>query len=191
MKKKFNLKADKFVVGYVGSVGISNALEPLLKAAKLLEKNSTIQFLIVGDGDLRDTFIQNYGHLKNIVFNPKVRREEVPSILKDCDVLYFSTFNSKIWEYGQSLNKLIDYMLAGKTIIGSYSGYPSMVNEAQCGSFVPAEDEKALSNKILEYASKDSLELERIGKNGREWLIENRAYEKLARKYLDEVFLCR
>ncbi|MDC1135636.1 glycosyltransferase family 4 protein [Alphaproteobacteria bacterium] len=188
-KQSLSNHADKFIVGYVGSIGISNALEPLLKAAKLLENNSTIQFLIVGNGDLKNRLVKNYGHLKNVIFLPKVKHHEVPLILKNCNILYFSTFNSEIWEFGQSLNKIIDYMLAGKPIIGSYSGFPSMINEAKCGSFVPAEDEEMLKNKITEYASKDLAELERMGISGRKWLIENRTYEKLALKYLNEILL--
>ncbi len=34
------------------------------------------------------------------------------------------------------MNKVVEYMLAGKPIIASYTGYPSMINEAECGYFV-------------------------------------------------------
>lgn len=57
----------------------------------------------------------------------------VQSVLSHADVLYLSTFNSKVWNYGQSLNKLIDYMVAARPIIASYSGYRSMVDESGAG----------------------------------------------------------
>ena len=40
---------------------------------------------------------------------------------------------SKVWDYGQSMNKIVDYMMAGKPVVASYSGYPSMLNEAGSG----------------------------------------------------------
>ena len=39
---------------------------------------------------------------------------------------------------GSLSNKLIDYMMAGKPVVASYSGYQSMLNEANAGLFVPA-----------------------------------------------------
>ena len=72
--------------------------------------------------------------MTNISFAPKVKKAQVQSVLRHCDVLYFSVEDSKVWRYGQSLNKLIDYMHARKArLSASYSGYPSMLNEAQCG----------------------------------------------------------
>jgi glycosyltransferase involved in cell wall biosynthesis len=103
-------------------------------------------------------------------------------------VIYFSTFKSKVWDYGQSLNKMIDYMLSGRPIIGSYSGFPSMINEAECGVFIPAEDAQALKDAILRFADMPSEERDAIGARGREWIIANRRFTKLAYSYLDIMF---
>ena len=67
-------------------------------------------------------------------------------MLNEADVVYFSTFPSAVWNYGQSLNKIVDYMLAGKPIIGSYSGFYSMINEAKCGYLVEANNSEALAD---------------------------------------------
>jgi hypothetical protein len=69
---------------------------------------------------------------------------KVKNILAKCNILYFAALNSKAWQYGWSPNKLIDYMISGKSILASYSGYPSMINEANSGIFVPAEDKQSL-----------------------------------------------
>ena len=73
------------------------------------------------------------------------------SLISYCDLLYFSTHNSKIWKYGQSLNKLIDYMLSGTPIIGSYDGYETMINESNCGEFIMPNDSDELLRKIYKY----------------------------------------
>jgi glycosyltransferase involved in cell wall biosynthesis len=112
-----------------------------------------------------------------------VKKSQVAMVLRHCKVLYFSVEDSKVWRYGQSLNKLIDYMNAGKPIIASYNGYPSMLNEAHCGSFVPAKDVSALILAIREYVRLPENDLESMGKRGKEWLLKNRPYETLAAEY--------
>jgi glycosyltransferase involved in cell wall biosynthesis len=91
---------------------------------------------------------------------------------------------SKVWQYGQSLNKVIDYMMASKPVVASYTGYPSMINEADCGTFVPAGDVLALKREVERYARMSELERQRIGSRGRNWLLEHRQYKKLAENYL-------
>lgn len=173
----------KFIVGYAGSIGVTNALETLLECALEMKDNPSIHFLILGDGDLLEEYKNRVSGLPNITFVPKVKKTQVQMFLRHCHVLYFSVHDSKVWRYGLSLNKLIDYMLSAKPIIASYSGYPSMVNEAQCGSFVPAKNVEALKKAITEYADMPQERLDQIGQRGRAWLIENRPYDKIAREY--------
>ena len=173
----------KFIVGYAGSIGVTNALEPLLECALEMKDNPGIHFLLLGDGDLLEEYKNRVSGLPNITFVPKVKKTQVQMFLRHCHVLYFSVHDSKVWRYGLSLNKLIDYMLSAKPIIASYSGYPSMVNEAQCGTFVPAKNVEALKKAITEYANKSQEGLDQIGQRGRAWLIENRPYDKIAREY--------
>ena len=108
--------------------------------------------------------------------------------LTRCDLLYLSVHDSTVWDYGLSLNKLIDYMLAAKPIVASYSGFPSMIDEAECGSFVPAGDAAALRDEILRFRRMDAATRESMGERGRVWLLENRGYEVLARDYLEILF---
>ncbi|NEP55941.1 MAG: glycosyltransferase family 4 protein [Symploca sp. SIO2G7] len=182
--EKTYIPNDKFIVAYAGTVGITNALETLLKCAESLTDNNKIHFLIVGDGDLKAEYEAKYGHLHNLTFAPKVPKRMVQSILMKCDLLYFSVHESRIWRYGQSLNKIIDYMLTGKPVIASYSGFPSMINEARCGTYVPAGDVVALRDEIVRYLAMSKAEHERIGIRGRAWLIEHRNYVTLAKNYL-------
>lgn len=173
-----------FNVVHAGTVGTTNALETLFAAAERMLQYRQIRFVIVGDGGLKSEYERKYAHLSNVVFAPKVAKSQVNTILKKSSLVYFSTFNSKVWDYGQSLNKVIDYMLAGRPIIASYSGFPSMINEAECGFFVPAEDPIALSCKIIEIFEMSPDQLALIGERGRPWLIENRRFKTLAEYYL-------
>ena len=176
-----------FNIVYAGTIGITNALETLFKAAEILTNNVNIRFIIVGDGALRERFRLKYGHLPNVVFAPKVDKDQVFPVLSNADLVYFSVFNSKVWLYGQSLNKMIDYMLSGKPILGSYSGYQTMINESGCGYYVPAEDVSALVRKIKEIKGMTVVKRNSIGLRGRQWLLENRTVDKVAKIYLESL----
>jgi len=186
--KDINIPDGKFIIAHVGTIGITNALNNYFKCAESLSDNKEIHFLVVGDGGLKEKYIKEYGRLKNITFAPKVPKNMVQSVLSYCDLLYFSVHVSKVWKYGQSLNKVIDYMLSGKPIVASYTGYPSMINEAECGSFVPAGDINALKKEILRYNAMTAEEREVIGMRGRTWILKNRTYETLAKNYLALMF---
>lgn len=182
------LSSSAMKVVHAGTIGITNALEVFFTAAELLKDNADIQFVIVGDGALREQYVTQYGHLPNLVFAPKVNKYQVQSVLECCDVVYFSVFDSKVWKYGQSLNKVIDYMLSGKPVLASYSGYPSMINEAGCGVFVPSGNANALADELLRLRAMPLGEREVMGQKGRAWLLEHRSYDRLAKEFVDVVF---
>ncbi len=183
-----HLPKDKFLIAHAGTIGITNALDTFLECAQALQSDRRLHFLVVGDGDLRLFYQKKYAHLRNLSFAPRVKKSMVQSVLSRCDLLYFSVHPSKVWRYGQSLNKVIDYMLAGKPVLASYTGYPSMINEAECGSYVPAGSVDELQREILRYANMDPQERARMGERGRQWVLANRRYPVLARQYLEILF---
>ncbi len=179
----------KFIVGYFGGIGISNALNSFFDSIEILNKNNNkIHFIIAGDGDLRDKFYSKTKYLNNITFLPLIEKKSIFSIMSKCDLLYFSTHNSKIWKYGQSLNKLVDYMLVGLPIIGSYNGYETMINESGCGEFIEPYNSNLIIRKILEYQSMSIKERINIGKKGQKWILKNRSYETLSNN-LSEIIM--
>lgn len=179
---------DRFLIGYAGTIGTTNALETLFECATALQADPSMHFVIVGGGDLLGDFTARYGSLPNVTFVGKVPQASIRAVLAQFDVLYLSTFPSRVWAYGQSLNKLIDYMLAGKPVIASYSGFPSMINEAESGTYVPAGDTTALVDEIRRLSVLSPEELSLIGARGREWLLRHRGYPALAREYESILF---
>jgi len=183
--KKDYIPSGKFIIVHAGTIGITNALDTFLDCAKTFGSRPEIHFLVVGDGDLRQHYQEKYAEFSNISFAPKVKKSQVQAVLEECDLLYFSVHPSNVWSYGQSLNKVIDYMMSGKPIVASYTGYPSMINEAECGSYVPAGNIDALRSEIEKYFSMLPIQRETVGKRGRTWLVKNRMYKELARQYYD------
>lgn len=175
---------DKFIVCHAGTIGITNALETLLECARTMRDDPDVYFLFVGDGDLKEYYRSLYGDLPNVGFAQAVPKAMVQSVLAHCDLTYFSTHSSKVWAFGQSLNKLIDYMLSGRPVVASYSGFPSMLNEAGSGTYVAAADVAALKAEIYRFAAMPQQDRDAMGRKGRQWIIENRSYRKLADDYL-------
>ena len=178
----------KFIVAHAGTIGITNALDTMLDCAESMKDDPGVHFLVVGEGDLRVNYQNKYAHLPNLTFAPRVPKQMVQSVLSRCDLLYFSVHVSTVWKYGQSLNKVIDYMLAGKPVVASYTGYHSMINEADCGTYVPAGDVAALRQEILRFAAMGATQREAIGQRGRSWILASRRYETLAKNYLAILF---
>lgn len=183
-----HLPKGKFLIAHAGTIGITNALDTFLECAQALQDDDRLHFLVVGDGDLRPMYQKKYAHVRNLSFAPRVKKSMVQSVLSHCDLLYFSVHPSRVWHYGQSLNKVIDYMLAGKPVLASYTGYPSMINEAECGSYVPAGSVEELRLEILRYAAMEPQERTRMGERGRQWVLAHRRYPVLARRYLEILF---
>ncbi|WP_086482147.1 glycosyltransferase family 4 protein [Oceanospirillum sanctuarii] len=178
---------DKFIVCHAGSIGADNALETFFACARAMQNREDIHFLMVGDGYLKEHFQSENADLDNLTFAPRVEKKQVQSVLSYVDVVYFAVNTSPLWAYGQSLNKVIDYMLSGKPVLASYTGYSSMINEADCGLFVPAEDVEALSVAVDRFSKMPEGELNDMGRRGREWILSNRRYDTLASQYLEVI----
>ena len=174
---------NNFIVGYAGSIGISNKIDLILEAVSILKENSTIKFKILGDGVLKQYYLNKYKGLTNVEFFPSVKKSEVNSFLRTCDVLLNPWEDKSIYRYGVSPNKWIDYMYAEKPIIVSYNGYKNIINEAGCGEFIETNNPKLLADTILKYAEMPEEELVKIGKRGKKHLENHLTYEKISDLY--------
>ncbi|RLA83038.1 MAG: glycosyltransferase WbuB [Epsilonproteobacteria bacterium] len=178
---------DKIVIGYAGSMGITNALEPFIEAIKMLKSQTDLYFILVGSGDLKLNFEEQLSKCENVIFLPRMKQKQVKYFLNKCDILYLSTKDSEVWKYGQSMNKVVEYMLSGKPIIASYTGYPSMIDEADCGKFINTTNPVDIKNAILHISKMESLQREKLGENGKAWIYTNRKYSFLAKKYIEKI----
>ncbi len=177
----------KIIIGYAGSMGVTNALEPFIQCILSFGDNSCVHFVLVGGGDLKEEYAARLSSSSNVTFVPRIKQELVPTFLDYCDILYLSTHDSQIWHFGQSMNKLVQYMLAGKPIIASYSGYESMLNEANAGKFIDANKIEPLKKALFDYISLTDEQRVEIGARGKRWIIENRSYVRLAEEYIEKI----
>lgn len=177
---------NKFIIGYAGALGASNALETVILAMQQLERKYTgIHLVFLGEGPAKPELEKLAENSKNISFAPKVKKENVISFLEKCDVVYDSTKHVSIYKYGLSRNKWMDYMYSAKPLLVSYSGYLSLINEADCGVIVESGNIEALKDAIVELSKKDKSELIEMGRRGKEYLLKNRTFDVLANEYAE------
>ena len=181
------LLKDKFIVGYTGTIGIANALDSFLEAVKILKNNENILFVLVGDGKEKMKLKEKNGKLKNVLFIDSIKKTQVQSMLKFFDVCYIGWNKEKLYKYGISANKIFDYMYSGKPILHAFSGEGDLVELANCGVSVEAENPKEIAKGIIELYNMPKEKRIKLGENGKSYVLEYFTYEKLAKKY-EELF---
>jgi len=172
---------DKFIVGYAGTVGAANAIDSFLEASKFINKDD-IFFVIVGDGQEKQRLQEIYKR-DNIVFLNAIDKKQVQSILKLFDVCYIGLKKKDIFKYGVSPNKLFDYMFSGKPILYAInSGQNNIVQIANCGITVKAENPEAIADGIMKLYNMSKEERKKLGENGKNYVVKYFNYEFLAGK---------
>jgi glycosyltransferase involved in cell wall biosynthesis len=190
-EKQSLIKDDRYsksrIVMYSGSIGESNYLESFVRVIKKCNNNLNYYFVLVGSGDYLDKYKQELQECTNIYFTGRVAPQDVKYYLEQADVLYLSVKPSIIWEYGQSMNKVLDYMMSGKPIIAAYDGIPNMLDEIEHNIIIPSNDDVAFINALeqsLEYLRQPNEELK---KKSRQLIEENYTYDVINKNYLQQI----
>ena len=179
---------DKFVVIYAGAHGISNNLDVVLDAAKLLQDvlaASNIQIVLLGDGKEKPglQLRARSAGLGNVIFLPSVPKHEMSAVLAAADACI--AILKPLDEYKTTYpNKVFDYMAAGRPIALVIDGVIRQVVEAAgCGLFAEPGNATALAEAILMLA-RNPKKSQEMGMNGRKYLEENFSREGIAEKLI-------
>lgn len=176
-----------FVVLYAGNLGHSQSLEDVLECAALMEDRDDISFVIVGNGS-RKPYLETRAHemgLANVHFIPFQPREDVPDIYAAADVSLVPLRQGIAMDSVPS--KLYTIMASGRPVIAAVdpgSDTWEFVQQAQCGLCIPTEDPQALAEAIRALYADPALR-ERLGRNGREHVVQHYTRQAVGRQYHD------
>lgn len=179
-------KKYKKIVCYAGSLGLANAMDYLVDAAILLAEDK-IAIIIIGKGPESEklkTRVQKLA-LKNVLFMDPVKKEAIPELLSQMDILYLGLKKQPLFRFGISPNKLFDYMMAAKPIVQAIEAGNDIVTEAGCGITVDAENSILIAQSIRKLSVLSESELRILGERGRGYVINNHNYKVLAKRFLD------
>lgn len=173
------------VIGYTGNHGVSNALETLLGAAKLL-RDEKLAFVLVGGGPEKPA-LQRWAQaeqLGQVVFADPVPKARIPSLLPLFDVAYIGWRRQPLYRFGIAPNKLMDYMMAARPVLHAVEAGNDPVGEAGCGLTVTPEDPQATAQGIRALAGLSADERAAMGRRGREFVVKHLTYPVLAQRFL-------
>lgn len=151
---------NKFVVSYIGAIGLANGLDYLLECANLARKAELpIHFMVCGTGALLERLKRNAEHLglKNITFTGFVDREGVRKVMSVTDAVFVCYKDRPILETG-SPNKFFDGLASGKLIVVNFGGWiKKEIEENKCGIAVSKSDPSNFINKIRTFITDPDL----------------------------------
>ncbi len=164
-------KDNHFIVLYAGAHGISNDLKTILQTAKLLEKETNIQFWMVGDGKEKENLknLASEMQLTNLEFFPSVSKQEMNQVLAASDACIAILLPIDLYKTTYP-NKVFDYMAAAKPVILAIDGViRQVIDDANAGLFAEPGDPAAVADAIVYLASHPDIALQ-MGLNGRRYV---------------------
>ncbi len=177
---------DLFVVMYAGAHGLSDALDSVLDAAAILNKEAPGRFCFrfVGDGRNKRALRRRVETEKiaNVVFEDQVPKQKIFSILQDADAFIVSARKTSLYRYGISLNKLHEYMAAARPTIFAAESHNNPIAEASAGITVAPEDPRAIARAVQALAAMSTDERWAMGLRARRYIEEHHDFTVLARR---------
>ena len=177
--------AGKFVVGYIGNLGVAQRLDTLLEAAEQL-RDEPVAFLLLGEGvdKQRLMALARARGLQNVRFLEGVPRKDVPSVLATCDALLVILRDDPLFRITIP-SKIYEYMAAGKPILCSVDGEAAaLVMESKCGLAVRPSDGNALDGSVRLLLA-DPSRCRTLGEAGAAWARARFARSRLMGAYVD------
>ncbi len=195
--EEFGISRDKFRVVYAGNLGNAQNIEIIVNAARRLKDNKQIEFIIFGKGGLEDEIKatkakEQLDNLKILPLQPYERVAKVYGLGNMCIVackpgLGGAAMPSKTWSI----------MSSGRAVLANFDegelkeiveGGPSTGSGTArpCGVFTKAGDLEGFVAAIEELSQHPERCAE-MGRNGRQFILENLTREVGTRKYVEVI----
>lgn len=185
---KNKLKLDnKFIVSYIGTLGLSHALDQVIHSASILRNQSDIHFLFIGEGAEKNNLLTlaKENGLSNITFLDQIDKQNLPYYYSLSDVVLVTLRKLELFSCVIP-SKIFEIMAMAKPILLSVDGEARklVIDEANAGIFVEPENSREMAQKILELYSNQKWR-QKLGENGLNFVQLNYNRIHLADKYLD------
>lgn len=178
----------KLVFG--GQISKGRGIEDIVKLfVENPDLRALVQLIVIGPGgeELRARCASEIPD-GQIVFLPRMPREDYLAILSECDVGLVSTVSCVSVPTFPS--KVIDYMRMAKPVIASVESttdFSRYIEETyQCGIAVQAGDAKAFMDAVEKFRVDEKLRLE-MGRNGKESFSNNLNVKVIGKRILESV----
>jgi len=172
---------DKFVLMYSGVFGPNYDFEIILQAAKALEKDANILFVLRGFGEMKP-WIQkqiNKLNIKNVlVKSTYLELPELNMLMNFADAFLLAHKKYEAAEAGLP-TKLFEYQACGKPIICASLGEPARyIRSTESGITIEPGNVNQMVEAIR-FLNSNPVERRRLGKNGLDYVKHNLTFKRL------------
>jgi glycosyltransferase involved in cell wall biosynthesis len=175
-----------FIVSYIGTHGLSHALDVVLQAAKKLQSEPAVHFLFVGEGAEKERLkrLSDELQLSNSTFVDEQPREKILAFYRASDVSLVPLKRLPIFRKVLP-SKLFELMGIGCPVICSVEGEAAdLVARAEAGLCIEPENAEVLVKAIKRLQTDQELR-KRMGLNGQQFAKTHYLRSKLAEEYLN------
>ena len=183
LSKKLGLE-NKFIVLYIGTHGISQALHSVVNAAHLLKTETNVHFLFVGAGADKEKLKQMSQDLAltNITFHDPVKKGEMNDFYALSDVCLIPLRDIPLFDTFIP-SKMFEIMAMARPMIGSVRGEPAdILRRSKSAAVVSPENSVELADAIRNLSESSDL-CQEMGRNGREFVEAHYSRRALAEAY--------
>jgi glycosyltransferase involved in cell wall biosynthesis len=177
----------KFLVCYIGTMGMAHGLETLLDAAaELQRRNSNALFLLVGEGAEKERIkaMARSRGLANVRFLDQQPRETIPAFISASDACLVLLKKTDVFKTVIP-TKMLEFMSCARPVILGVDGQArQIIEEAGAGIVIEPENSEALVNAISRLSADRELGT-RLGQKGREYIVQHFSRGRTAGKYID------
>ncbi|NFV12588.1 glycosyltransferase family 4 protein [Clostridium sp. FAM 1755] len=182
LRKEWEIN-NKFAVCYAGIHGLAQGLEVIVNAADILKKEKDIQFVFIGDGPEKDKLINivKEKNLTNVSFQPVQLKPNMPRIIASMDATVVPLKKLDLFK-GALPSKMFEALASELPIVLAVEGEAEkLINEANGGITVEPENAKEIAQAVLKLYKDKELK-QKLGENGRRYVIEHYSRESITRK---------
>ena len=176
----------KFVVSYIGTIGMAHGLDTIIEtAARLRHSNPEIVFLILGEGTEKASIVaraREHG-LENVRFVDQRPREQIPAYICASDVCLVLLKKADLFKTVIP-TKMLEFMSCARPVILGVEGQArEILEEARGGLVIEPENSDALASAIRLLAANPEMAAQ-LGRNGREYVVRKFSRRETADKYI-------
>jgi colanic acid biosynthesis glycosyl transferase WcaI len=176
----------KFVVSYIGTMGMAHGLETILAAAaQSRDANPEIVFLMIGEGAEKERIaaLARKRGLTNLRFVDQQPREKIPAYIAASDACLVLLKKTALFKTVIP-TKMLEFMSCARPVILGVAGQAlAILEEAHAGLAIEPEDSQALGNAIRYLSANPEIARE-LGLNGREYIVRKLSRRHTAEKYI-------
>ena len=190
-REKYGFGKNNFVLAVIGELGPrQNILEIIKSVEPCMKTIRNIKLVLVGGEEryrkyiisLKD-YVEKNNLKNNIVFQGKIKNEEVPEFLSCVDIAlapYAESWGSE--SFGFSPIKVFEYMAAGKVVIASDTEWVKEIIENWKDGIL-TKDFSDLEKILLKIRADKKLKTS-LEKNAREKIVRKFTWKKNAEEYI-------